>query len=243
MRLIEEQPSDGVLLLSTEPENILPFQELHRPMVLLGNWPEQTDFDCVAVDNRKGIVCAVKHLRDLGHTHIGYLISTEGSRTFAGRRNVYHQVMKSCFSQEQFTTTIIPVNPTLEGSYQNMFEYLSYEPVLPTAFLADSDQIAAGCMLALQQAGLNVPGQISMIGLGKLSLRKFTNPPLTTVALPKEELGNRALELLKQQLRHIQPAAPRRVLVSPALFCRSSTAKALAHPIKYCWAFPEKNYF
>ena len=74
-------------------------------------------------------------------------------------------------------------------------------PELPTVIFCGSDLIAMGAMNALQQAGVKVPEDVSIVGIDNLSFAFLTRPPLTTVSVPREQLGVSAFHALEKMLR------------------------------------------
>ena len=71
---------------------------------------------------------------------------------------------------------------------------------LPTALFAASDPIAIGALRAMQEAGIEVPKQVSLIGFDDISASSYTNPPLTTVHAPAQEMGEYAAKLVVSKL-------------------------------------------
>jgi DNA-binding LacI/PurR family transcriptional regulator len=71
--------------------------------------------------------------------------------------------------------------------------------------LCDDDVIAAGMLAAAQAEGVDVPGELSVVGFDDLDLTRLTSPALTTVAIDAEGLGAAAFELLHARLRGEEP--------------------------------------
>ncbi|HEY7357184.1 MAG TPA: substrate-binding domain-containing protein, partial [Ktedonobacterales bacterium] len=98
-------------------------------------------------------------------------------------------------------------------------------PEPPTAIFAGNDWMALGAIEAIASRGLSVPRDLAVVGVDDISQAAHAHPPLTTISIPKQEMARAATELL---LRHIQgtdlPAAPTKILVSPHLIVRQSTA-------------------
>ena len=77
-----------------------------------------------------------------------------------------------------------------------MLDYLQDAPKLPTAYFADNDMIALGAMKALQEMGIRVPEDVSIVGFDDLPFSEISNPSLTTLRVPKQEMGRLAVKKL-----------------------------------------------
>ena len=73
-----------------------------------------------------------------------------------------------------------------------MMIYLERKEKLPTAFFADNDMIALGAMKALQEMGYKIPEDVSVVGFDDLPFSEISNPALTTLRVPKQEMGRLA---------------------------------------------------
>jgi LacI family transcriptional regulator len=96
-------------------------------------------------------------------------------------------------------------------------------PKPPTAVLTSNDLTAIGALRAITRVGLRVPEDISVVGFDDIELSQFTQPPLTTVRLSRDELGRRAFDLLYETVQGNQRSG-REIRVGTALVLRESTA-------------------
>ena len=85
----------------------------------------------------------------------------------------------------------------MDGAYEDMRTFLSKNPPLPTAFFADNDIIALGAMKAMSERGIRIPEDISIVGFDDLTFSSISNPPLTTLRVPKQEMGRMAVRRLR----------------------------------------------
>ena len=93
----------------------------------------------------------------------------------------------------------------------------------PTAVFACNDLMAMGAIRALQEQGLSVPHDVSVIGYDNIAFAAYLNPPLTSISQPKQELGQLAVQSLLERIQ--QPQLPGRTLrLEPDLVLRNSTA-------------------
>lgn len=105
-----------------------------------------------------------------------------------------------------------------------MDTYLATQPVLPSAFFADNDNIASSCMVSLKKAGYRIPEDISIVGFDNMPFCSLTEPALTTMAVDKEQLGAFAVDFL---IRRIEgwTGAVIKMEVKPHLVDRSSVCR------------------
>jgi LacI family transcriptional regulator len=162
--------------------------------VVLDSFFPQYRLDTVVINNRQGAWDAADHLVAQGHTQIGYLKSSVPIQNFRER----FEGCRACLEYHG-----LPLRPewvflldptTMEdscASFQN-----SLPKRLPTAFFADNDIIAMGAMKALALAGLRLPEDVSLVGFDNLPLCAMLHPAMTTVHVPKEQLGRLAVERL-----------------------------------------------
>ncbi len=199
-RILNGHNFDGYILISKEvADQTLPaLRKREMPTVLIGHDPDFPDLHSVDVDNVDGGYKATKHLLDFGHRHVaaitGPLHTQESVDRLDGFKKAHREVA-------------VPVTETLcvegeysqQGGYECMQRLLDHTP-RPTAVFCVSDAQAAGALLALHRAGLTVPGDVSVIGYDDLPISRFTIPPLTTIHQPIYRMGERAADIVIDQI-------------------------------------------
>ena len=192
------------------------------PLVVLGLHAEYPDFDAVGSDSYSGTTMAMEHLTDLGHRRIGLVSGLSRGVSQPSRLAAYVDFLRQ---------HDMPVQDELivECPYGQEFGRQSIQQLLnlsnpPTAVLAANDILAIGALQAVQDAGLEVPRDISIIGMDDIYAVSVTTPPLTTVAKQKYELGQQAATLLLERIQAQVPLPPRRRAFSCRLISRGSTA-------------------
>lgn len=223
---IRSLKSEGILLLATEMSStdIRIFSQIEVPILLLDNFFPSTRYDSVGIDNRHGAWNAVRYLIRCGHTRLGYLHSSVDIRSFAERQEGYLygcQALPEGELRQDAVRRIVRVGPSTEAAAEDMHRYLAAEPMLPTAFFADNDRIAAGCCRALLESGLRIPQDISVIGFDDSGICQLLNPPLTTMGVQKERMGALAVDRLHERLS-LQTPETVRTLVQPSIVVRST---------------------
>lgn len=183
----------GIIWVSNvEDEFIFKSKELGIPSILISNYIQ--GFTSILIDNIGGSCEAVQFLINAGHKKIafingisGYLNSIE---RFEGlKRAIYN-------SPIEFNEKLIKESDwTFEGGYLSMKSFMD-TPIKPTAVFASNDMMALGAMKAIQEAGLSVPDDISVIGFDNIEQCKYSNPSLTTV-------GTDMSLIARQSMKHL----------------------------------------
>jgi LacI family transcriptional regulator len=221
---ILNERSSGILLLATEmePEDIRKFTALTVPMVVVDAWFESEQFDTVLMNNTDSAINAAEYLIENGHKKIGSLRSNVTIRNFHYRRMGLEQALArhNLKLEERF---LVDLDPTINGAYEDMKSYLAKSPALPTAYYADNDIIAIGAMRALIECGYRVPEDVSIVGFDNMPFSDMTSPRLTTLDVPKRELGILAARRLMEQIK--SDFVPARTEVLTRLIVRDSVRK------------------
>jgi DNA-binding LacI/PurR family transcriptional regulator len=149
----------------------------------------------LSVDYSMGITEAVRHLVELGHKKVAYIGGPNRLRSATKRleafRNALAQVLPgvSPFG-------IYEGDFKLDGGRRIAREILAGGESLPTAIITANDMMALGVMQECRAAGVQIPRDISIIGFDDIAFASLASPALTTVCLPRVELGRRAVEAL-----------------------------------------------
>jgi LacI family transcriptional regulator len=97
---------------------------------------------------------------------------------------------------------------------------------LPDAVFAANDMMALGAMSVIRDVGLRVPDDIAVVGFDDIPTAALTSPGLTTIAMPKSELGTTAAMVLSRQIDNGRPAAVRRLFAAELVVRQSSMRRA-----------------
>lgn len=202
MQAMEERRVDGVIISSAQisPEQLRRLSHFNVPVVLINSQPlDLPDVYAVYHDDAYGCSQILRHLLALGHRRIAYLGNEWGGQTNARRRQGYENGMRQaglvmgCMIQGEAGTA--------EGGARAMKAVLQLD-VRPTAVICYNDMMAIGAIQAIQQAGLRVPDDISIIGFDNVALAAYVAPPLTTFHQPCYELGHEAATMMLRVLNN-----------------------------------------
>jgi len=220
IRRMVERNVDGIAVMTSEvDEEALKVAPEHVPLVLMNQPAFMAQYRNVPVEYSTGFREALEHLRDLGHTSIGF-ISGPPALSSAKRR---HQEWTRAMKRLKLTVNkkwVITGDMRLEGGERAMRELLLL-PERPTAVLTSNDLMAVGALQAAIQAGLRIPEDISIIGFDDLPIASMVVPRLTTIQLPRREIAANAFSSLLQATR--DNVVAKSELVHPRLIVRKST--------------------
>jgi LacI family transcriptional regulator len=177
--------------------------------------------DCVDMDNVDGVFKAIDYLYTNGHRNIGMVKSSLETRNFKMRESGFREAMEF-FSLPVPERNIISVDPAFEQAIIDMGKYLDKTSSKPTAFFCLNDTIAYGCMRALRDHAINIPGDISIIGFDDLPSSGLTEPSLTTIRVSTRQIGRTALEKLAERISGSAEDFPVNTFISGKLVPRGS---------------------
>lgn len=214
----------GIIFLASEltPECLRYTFQLPVPTVYIDIDANSEPINTVNAAQRSGSFLAARHLASLGHRHIGYLRSRPQYGCLGQRFECFQNAARQ-LELELAPAHIFDVDILAEGMEERLLRRISRTYKLPTAFFADSDALASIGIYALQQNGLGVPEDVSVIGFDNTKLSSLITPRLTTIEINVNEMGRSAVERLCQLMEdRTRPASYTDVSVS--LVKRDSTA-------------------
>lgn len=215
--------TDGIVAISppTDSDMVPALSSLRLPLVVV-DWPScGFGVPYVYGDDVQGAGQATRHLLALGHTRIAHLIGTRNKASAPVRRDTFLAVM----AEAGITVPpayLVPGSYRAETTYADTMRLLAL-PDPPTALFAGNDVMAAEALRAARDRGLSVPEQLSIVGYDDSPVASLTMPPLTTVHLPRIQIGETAARLLIARVAG-DPVPETTHLLKPELIVRGSTA-------------------
>ncbi|HEY8460697.1 MAG TPA: LacI family DNA-binding transcriptional regulator [Blastocatellia bacterium] len=148
----------------------------------------------IQIDYLRGISQAVDHLIELGHRRIAVISGPRTNRTAAA--------LQKAMVEEMEKRRLRPF-PILESNFKvdggaSAVRVIMEQSSMPTAIFCGNDLIAMGAMSALEEAGVRTPEDVSVIGFDDIFFASLARPPLTTVSVPRERLGELAFKALSK---------------------------------------------
>jgi LacI family transcriptional regulator len=192
------------------------------PVVLLTEINSAVPLDMIYVDSSGCMQLAVDHLVSLGHEKIGYIGEYTSDSRF--RAMVDYMEQKGLSVKPEFVKR--GAERFEIGGYLRTKELLA-EKELPTAIIACYDQVAIGVMKALNEAGLRVPEDISVIGVDNIVMNDYLPIKLTSITNPAGQIGIVAVKLLMDSLNNKEDHVVQNVALQSKLVIRDSTSVPL----------------
>jgi len=201
MELLYSKDIDGILFLlpfRSQTDFLLKLQKKTVPLMIAGATPEG-NFNFVGADNRKGIEEAVRYLFRLGHRNIGAVFSSPDYFDSHYRYQTFMESLKklSLPCRDEWIR-FLPKTTSEEWSEDSLeatMEILNCAEK-PTAIVTGGSFISLGAKKAVENSGLKIPDDISIIGFDDFYSARYLTPPLTTISQPIWDIGELAVKKL-----------------------------------------------
>lgn len=169
----------------------------YKNVVFVDSSPDDNKFDSVVIDFNKAYTEAINYLKKLGHEKIGFIGGREYTKTL---NKVLIDERELVFKNKIENHQYIHIGTfSMESGYNLMNKALNKKDYA-TAYLIASDSMAIGALKAIHDNGLKVPDDISIIGFNDIEQSSYTIPPLTTIKVFKNHMGEKAIKLLLEQI-------------------------------------------
>ncbi len=228
VELLLEKQVDGIIFLSqsryVEDDYLGNLPISAPPIVLINRTTNLERFDRIYWDNTDGVVKAMDYLVQAGHRLIAQLRGPATRRSSKERFQGYKFGLEKHnlkYREEYSQSGNYEAEPR---EWEQATLKLLQVPPRPTAILASNDTVGAVIMRTIQQAGLRVPQDITVIGNDNQPFCIYLNPALTTVELPIIEAGRQAIEMLLERLSNQSKESEHRILPCPLIIRESSSA-------------------
>lgn len=192
---------DGLLLMCDDSRFQADIElTISLPLVVMDWWFTELNADKILENSALGGYLATKALIDAGHRKIGIITGNLKKSVAQNRLQGY----KNALSEAKIALNphwIVESHFDFEGGVLGIQSLLT-QSSRPTAVFCCSDTIAVGAYQAIQQQGLRIPQDLSIMGYDDIELARYLSPPLSTICQPKAELGKLAVEALLQRIKN-----------------------------------------
>ncbi|MGW6278675.1 LacI family DNA-binding transcriptional regulator [Kribbella sp. NPDC055071] len=212
--------ADGLVIspIRVDDDLIKSIRECEVPVVVAGNVPAKAGVDTVRANSPKGILLAIEHLIAQGRKEIAFVNGPADTVPGTARAKGFADAMKQF--KLRSAGEIEAADFTFAAGRAAGKKLFAKNR--PGAVLCANDLLAVGVMHELAGYGLDVPGDVAVVGMDDSELAEQCFPPLTSVNLGSAERGRRAAELLLARIED-NTRTPRRIVVQPSLSVRRST--------------------
>ena len=195
-------------------------------MVMVNRRPEGVDVPSITPDDASGVEQAVRHLADLGHTRIAHVAGPANTSTGVTRARAFRTVVRDLGLAED-PDLITTTDSWSEDAGAEGLRRLLDAGTEFTAIFAGNDLIALGCYDVFRERDIACPAELSVVGFNDMPFLDKLRPPLTTIAIPHQQIGAEAGRLLLDAIA--DPSRPARSVLLPlSLVVRGSTAPPAA---------------
>lgn len=227
IELLRSRQVEGLIVATALIDHPL-LAQLQRegvPMVMVNRRPDGVDAPSITPDDATGIELAVAHLASLGHTRIGHLAGPATTSTGVTRQRAFRNAVRDRDLDGDAALVVTCEHWTEEAGADALRELLSRRPDV-TAVVAGNDLIALGCYDVFAQRGIECPREMSVVGFNDMPFLDKLAPPLTTLAIPHQQIGAEAARMLLEAIAEPDRAA-RSVMLPLGLVVRGSTGPPL----------------
>ena len=228
-RMLVERAVDGFLLLNTAADEI----QVPVPVVAISAHSPVENVTNIVLDHHAACEQALKHLYGLGHRRIAFMRGPRAIPDSEFRWEAIQQVARE-IGLKIDPALVIRIDASgwsMKAGYHPMAPEIGFKPTQAllektrdfTAMFCFNDIAAIGAIRALKDAGLSVPGQVSVVGFDDILSAAYATPSLTTVRQPLLEMGKRGAQVLLERIANREREFPAEISMAPELVVREST--------------------
>lgn len=221
-QILAQKQVDGILLIpaSNNSPSVKFLQDKGISIVLLDRSLPGVEADIVRCDSVSGAHQLIKHLIDLGHEYISAITGTPEVSTSNDRMAGYRQALSEAglAHNEQIYYGAF----TQSSGYELAIQALK-QSTPPTALFGANNFISIGILKALRDEGIQVPGEIAVVGFDDLPTTMVVDPFLTVAAQPAYEMGQKATALLLERLNSESPPDCQEIILATEFIERQSS--------------------
>ncbi|OGO80759.1 MAG: hypothetical protein A2Y21_03170 [Clostridiales bacterium GWC2_40_7] len=216
---------DGIILAGSmhkqiEEQLVFVKNKYNMPMVLIQTLANYPGYNCIIIDDKYGFLNAIELLSTLGHTRIGFVADEESAR-------LRFEFFKSSMLEKGMVIDNNFIKIGKErfeyGGYLRMKELLE-QKTIPTAVFSAYDNVAIGVMKAVQESGLSIPEDISIVSFDNIRESEYLYNPLTTISPPIKDMCRIGVKLLIEKVKDKDNKLIQHISLKPELIIRNTTA-------------------
>ena len=222
LKILMEKRVDGLILFPTDTsgENLKEFLQGHIPIVSIDREIKSLNISSVVMDDYDASFNVTNYLINKGHRRIGIVLFPTLISTGEQRLKGYIDSYKA--NDIKIDQDLIKITGfKKEDSYRATMELMNLK-YKPTAIFTTNDLMFAGALKAINNVGLKIPDDISIVTFYDFNWLKYLNPPITAVKLPTLEMGQQAAELLLNLVNSNEEKYYRKIVLKTRFIERNS---------------------
>jgi LacI family transcriptional regulator len=224
LRTLINRQVDGIIMSSTQQDTskIEQIVSERMPLVLFDRKFENSNYSSVTVDNCEATRQAIDHFVANGHENIGFItLAPSHISPLIDRKRGFIEAMEAHkLKIESKNILELGFYDLKDKQYDQIKDFLEQNKDL-TAVFTTNNSIVVGCMEAMNSLKRSIPKDLSIITFDDVELFKYTNPPLSSIAQPLEEIGEQTVSILLNQLKN-GTKTPKHAILNTTLNIRQS---------------------
>jgi LacI family transcriptional regulator len=220
--LEKEKPSDGIIILGTNltGAHIAPVTTAFSNLVVIDTACNCINCNTITMNNYLGAFEAVDYLIKIGHRKIGYIKGTPRINNFIERRRGFKDALwKNGIDSKDSPKYYLP-GMKIQIIDEKLNQFLEFVNSV-TAIFCEDDYIAISVIKTLNQCGIQVPRDVSVIGFDDIPESQVTTPELTTIQVPIKQIAKETINLIEHGFEDENPYK-KQIYVNPYLVLRNS---------------------
>ena len=195
---------DGLIIsIAMEPtnlEHLKAFRKKNIPLVFFDRVVPEIDTNKIVVDDFMGGFRVTQHLIDQGYQRIGHMAGPQNLITYSDRKNGYMEALEK--NGIPFDESLVVTNSLTAGDGVNAIQHLMNLPWPPDAIFCGNDTTALSSMIYLRDKGIRIPEEVGIVGFSNEPFSRVVSPSISTIAQPGFVMGQKAAELILNQIAH-----------------------------------------
>ncbi|MCK9640498.1 MAG: LacI family transcriptional regulator [Prolixibacteraceae bacterium] len=190
----------SIAMQPTNYEHLKTFRKKNVPLVFFDRTVAEIDTNKIVVDDFMGGFRVTQHLIDQGYKRIGHMSGPQNLQTYIDRKKGYFEaLLKNGISYDE---SLVVTNSLTSEDGKDAVQQLMNLPVPPDAIFCGNDTTALSSMIYLRDRGIRIPEDFGIVGFSNEPFSKVVSPSISTIAQPGFLMGQKAAELILQQIEH-----------------------------------------
>lgn len=233
MRILQEYRIRGLIITPAAGSNeydkkyVETFESMNLPIVLVDRNIKNSNFDGIYFDDKAVLYRITSLLIENGHKDIALLAGNPDHIVAQKRIEGYHDAFEAA-ELKPYPQNILTGDFTIESAYL-LTKHLILTNRIPTAFIGITNMLSMGCLKALSEFDISIPGEVAFVGYDRLSMHDILHLNLTLAEKDAVDMGRRAAELLIKKISGESNSSNRFILM-PELFIRGSEQFPVRNP-------------